>query len=458
MGKQIVRPEEYRSREQHRVCSVVAANKLEENMTVKTLESAYKPKEETKVFYRTCIYILIFLLASISYIDRVVVSVAAPAISKEFGLSPVAMGYLFSSFLWGYVVCVIPFGMWIDRSGAKLPIAVGVAVWSLATVGTGLAVSFPLLLCSRLILGGGEAAATPGVGRVIRDWVPVKGRGLAFALYNSGFYAGPAIGAVSIAALMQWIGWRATFAVCGFIGLVWLVCWVPFYRNAPTHSSDSAVFEPLAQPKPSARNTATRDQFKAILTSSSMWGVFVAQGTAVYVQYLFLSWLPSYLQATRHVSLIKMGIYTSLPYVAAVVVGLTLSRLSDRMLTEKNAAAGRRRLMSAACIISASIILLIPFVEPLWLVLAIMSISLAAVATAVGLNFSLLTDLVSNGSNQGKAMAILTIGANGFGLMAPIVTGYVIAATGNYNWAFGIAGLLLVTGSLAVLTAKKPIG
>jgi MFS family permease len=114
--------------------------------------------------------------------------------------------------------------------------------------------------------------------------------------------------------------------------------------------------------------------------------------------------------------------------------------------------------MSAASIISASIVLLIPFVEPLWLVLAIISISLAAVATAVGLNFSLLTDLVSNGSNQGKAMAILTIGANGFGLMAPIVTGYVIAATGNYNWAFVIAGLLLVTGSLAVLTARRPIG
>ncbi|NMM04459.1 MFS transporter [Paraburkholderia sp. RP-4-7] len=427
-------------------------------MTAKTIETTYKTKEETKVLYRTCIYILIFLLASISYVDRVVISVAAPSISREFGLSPVAMGYLLSSFLWGYVLCVVPFGMWIDRVGAKLPISVGVAVWSLATVGTGLAASFPLLLCSRLLLGGGEAAATPGVGRVIREWVPVKGRGVAFALYNSGFYAGPAIGAVSVAALMEWIGWRGTFAVCGLIGLVWLAFWLPIYRNAPSHSSDEAVSKPLAHAETSTGRTATLDQFKAILSSGSMWGVFVGQGTAVYAQYLFLSWLPSYLQATRHVSIMKMGFYTSVPYVVAVVVGLTLSRLSDRILNEKSSAAGKRRLMSAASIISASVILFIPLVQPLWLVLTIMSISLAAVATAVGLNFALLTDLVSKGSNQGKAMAILTIGANGFGLMAPIVTGYVIAATGNYNWAFVIAGLLLITGSLAVLTARRPIG
>lgn len=427
-------------------------------MTAKTMEPAYNANEETRVMYRTGIYILIFLLASIGYVDRVVLSVAAPSIAKEFGLSPVAMGYLLSSFLWGYVVCVVPFGMWIDRAGAKLPISAGIAIWSLATVCTGLATSFPLMFCSRLFLGGGEAAATPGVGRVIREWVPVKGRGLAFALYNSGFYAGPAIGAVSVAALMQWIGWRGTFAVCAFIGLVWLVFWLPFYRNSTSYRFDAAACRPRAQPETAAGGTATLDRFKAILSSGSMWGIFVAQGTAVYVQYLFLSWLPSYLQATRHVSIMKMGIYTSLPYVAAVVVGLTISRLSDRILSEKSSASGKRRLMSAASIISASVILLIPLVQSLWLVLAIMSISLAAVATASGLNFALLTDLVSDGCNQGKAMAILTIGANGFGLMAPIVTGYVIAATGNYNWAFVIAGLLVVTGSLSVLTARRPIG
>ncbi|CAN7743826.1 MULTISPECIES: MFS transporter [unclassified Caballeronia] len=427
-------------------------------MTAKTLEPTYSTEVGTKVSYRISIYILIFLLASLSYIDRVVVSVAAHPIATEFGLSPVAMGYLFSSFLWGYVLCVVPFGVWIDRVGAKLPISVGVAVWSLATVGTGMAASFPLLLCSRLALGGGEAAGTPGVSRVIRDWVPVRGRGLAFALYNSGFYAGPAIGAVSLAALMAWIGWRGTFAVSGLTGIIWLAFWLLFYRNAASHSPDRTVPESLAPTEPTGGATTTLSQFTAILSSSSMWGVFVAQGTAVYAQYLFLSWLPSYLQATRNISIREMGLYTSVPYVAAIVIGLTVSRLSDRTLNEKTAASGKRRWLSAASIISASIVLLIPFVEPLWLVLAIISISLAAVATAVGLNFSLLTDLVSSESNQGKAMAILTIGANGFGLMAPIVTGYVIASTGTYNWAFVIAGLLLVTGSLAVLTAKRPIG
>jgi ACS family glucarate transporter-like MFS transporter len=106
----------------------------------------------------------------------------------------------------------------------------------------------------------------------------------------------------------------------------------------------------------------------------------------------------------------------------------------------------------------SAVILFTPFVEDIWLLVALFTISLTGMATAISLNFSLVNDLLRNPEDSGKAMAILVVGGNIFGVTAPIATGYVIQATGSYNWAFAIAGLLLVTGATILLTmTRSPI-
>jgi len=108
--------------------------------------------------------------------------------------------------------------------------------------------------------------------------------------------------------------------------------------------------------------------------------------------------------------------------------------------------------------LSSSVILLTPFVEQIWLMMVLFTLSLTGMATAISLNFSLVNDLLRNPEDSGKAMSILVVGGNSFGIIAPIVTGYVIQATGSYNWAFGIAGLLLVAGATILLTmTRSPI-
>src|ERR1700722_5188182 len=158
---------------------------------------------------RVLIFVLMFFLATINYVDRVVLSVSATPIAKEFGITPVQLGYLFSSFLWLYVICLVPMGMIVDRLGTRAVNGLGIAVWSVATLLTGLVGSFVALLGTRIAMGVGEATTYPAAGRVVREWVPVRERAQFTTVFNSGAYFGPAIGGLLLTSLVAASGWRS---------------------------------------------------------------------------------------------------------------------------------------------------------------------------------------------------------------------------------------------------------
>src|SRR5437899_2188798 len=128
------------------------------------------PRRVTMGWRRGWISFFLFSLAMINYIDRVALSVASKPIALEFGLSPVAIGYLFSSVLWTYLVCLIPMGILVDRLGTKAVNAAGIGLWSAATMITGVAGNFGALITTRLAMGIGEATTFPAGGRVVREW------------------------------------------------------------------------------------------------------------------------------------------------------------------------------------------------------------------------------------------------------------------------------------------------
>ena len=157
-------------------------------------------------YRRGWIALMLFSLTLINYIDRTTLSFAIEPISREFGLSTVAKGYLFSSFLWTYTIFLIPMGMLVDRFGAKRVAGFGIGLWSLATACTGLASSFPTLLATRLLMGGGEATTNPAGARVIREWIPARERGVLNACFNSGASAGPAVCALAAGPIIGAFG------------------------------------------------------------------------------------------------------------------------------------------------------------------------------------------------------------------------------------------------------------
>jgi len=196
----------------------------------------------------------------------------------------------------------------------------------------------------------------------------------------------------------------------------------------------------------------------ALLKCRSMWGLFVTQGCAVYTVYLFLTWLPSYLQATRGLTLLKTGFYTAIPYAVAVPGTILIGALSDRLLRDVGVTSGRRRLMVVIMLLCSSGILMTPWITETWVLLVLFSISLTSIGSAVGLNITLTNDHLTDPGNAGRANGFLVTGGNPFGVLAPIVTGYVISGTGSFDWAFLVAGALLICGALTCWTmTREPI-
>ena len=190
---------------------------------------------------RYWVFFLLFLFSAIAYLDRVNMSVAGEAIAHEFGLSPIALGYLFSSFLWAYVLMMLPGGRLIDRWGPHVVASVATAVWSTAQMATGMVGSFIAMLMVRLGLGVGEAPFAPISYSSVRLWSPYTERGTAIAAISCGSSPGLALGAPAVAWLIETLSWRWSFIITGAVGFVWVASpdrcgWLPWPALAATSS------------------------------------------------------------------------------------------------------------------------------------------------------------------------------------------------------------------------------
>jgi ACS family glucarate transporter-like MFS transporter len=412
---------------------------------------------------RAFIYLGLFLIVLVNYIDRVNLSVAAGPIRQALSLSPVQLGYIFSSFSWTYILFIVPLGHLVDQWGAKRTLPAALFVWSLGGVMTGFASGFSTLMVSRLVLGAGESVTYPAGARVIRDWVPREERGLAQAMMSSGQMFGPAFGAILVGWLVATFGWELSFILTGGLGVVIAVLWF-FYYEQPENAGWLAEEEKqnilrgrdVSSPKRTDQKSSAKTF--ALLKSPSIWSLAFVQGCGIYTQYLFVNWLPSYLQMSTQMGVMSTGLLTAIPYVFAGVCVISVAKLSDRIFSRASIATGSRRSVVALCLLMSSVILSIPFIHSFWLILTIISLSIGFAASATALNLALANDLLRNSRNAGMAASFVIFGGNLFGAFAPVVTGYAVAGSYGFKGAFVIAGVLLVLGALvcAFLT-RKPL-
>jgi MFS family permease len=423
---------------------------------------------------RYWVYFLLFVFSAIAYVDRVNMSVAGKPIAQELGLSPVALGYLFSSFLWAYVLMMLPGGRLIDRCGAHVVAGVATAVWSAAQMATGAAVGVVSLLLTRLGLGVGEAPFAPVVYRSVRAWGPYTERGTATAVIGAGGSLGPAIGAPLVAWLIQSLSWRWSFVITGAIGFVWVAIWIALVS---TPEKTKWLPEPERQHILAGREAGIEPPdhdgvgYMALVRCPAMWGLFVSQGCLVYSLYLYLSWLPNYLQTARGLSVVDSGLYTSIPFFIATAVNIIANWAGDRLLSAHAVRGGLRRYLVALCLVLTAAGMLIPYVESLTAIIVLISVTVSFANTGPAANAALTSDLLRSPADAGRAFAFLVLGGNSFGLLAPIVTGYLVEASGSFSPAFIAGGGLALIGAGATLilsrgaigeiseaAARKPLG
>lgn len=412
---------------------------------------------------RAWICVFLFTLTTINYADRVALSVAAKPVSAEFGLSHVELGYLLSSFLWTYVVCLIPVGLLVDRFGGKLMNGLGIGVWSTATILTGFAPNFLFMMGTRLAMGMGESTSWPACNRVIREWFPASERGIANAIFGAGAAFGPALGSFLIAWVVSSLGWRAGFIAAGTTGFLWLAAWYLLFdrpeRVGWLHPAErDHILAHRDGHAASQQADVPVSSLAYLLSLPSVWGLFLTQGSMVYGGYMLLTWLPSYLQQAKGLNLMNAGMTSAIPFFVAAVVSILLGRLSDRLLSHDAVHAGQRRNMVALLLIGAASMLLVPSIDHLWLIVVVLAFAQAMGLTASALNFALVTDLVRSRTDIGKVTSITVLGGNTFGLSAPIITGYIVSLSGSFDRAFIVAGFLPLLGAAATfLLTRRPI-
>ncbi len=412
---------------------------------------------------RIFVYILLFALIFINYIDRITLSIAGKSIAQELQLSPVQLGFLFSSFLWSYLIALIPAGILTDRWGARKMAAVALLVWSAAQLLTGLVSNFALMVIARLGLGIGECPTNSAASKALREWAPASERGTAMSIFISGSFIGPAIGAAVVGGLIAAFGWRMSFVITGLLGIVWVVIWLAVYRQPEDVRwlSDSERKKILSERETgTSPSTARSASILELLRSPSIWGVALTQGGLGYNIYLFVSWMPNYLETAKQVNVTTTGLYTAIAFGVAGVLSIPISRVIDGFLTVEQVSRGQRRTAVCASLLLAAIsVALIPYMASLPLIVALIAFSLTFTATGITMNFTLTNDLCSSPSNVGKAFGLLNIGANGFGMLAPIVTGYVVEGTGKFDDTFFVsAGLMIIGAVITMVMTRSAIG
>jgi predicted MFS family arabinose efflux permease len=266
------------------------------------------------------------------------------------------------------------------------------------------------------------------------------------------------VGSVSAA----W-GWRASFVLLGALGFVWLVVNLIWFDRPERVSwlgeeeRNKIIGERGAAPDERLDERGTVGVVLHLIRQPSLWGIALSQACAIYSLYLLLFWLPSYLQAAKHLNIMETGLFTAIPWACAAPLSVALGALSDRLLSRQQVLAGQRRVMVMASLLIAAVLLIVPFTGNIWLILGLIAISLAGLATTLALNVALVTDLVHKPRDVGKAISMIVLVGNTFGIIAPIITGYVVQEFGAYDWAFVIAGILLVVGAVVALTMTRRV-
>ncbi len=357
-------------------------------------------------FRRGWIAVFLFTLAMINYMDRVALSMAATPLAKEFHLSSIAMGYLFSSFIWSYALLLLPMGIMIDRFGAKRMAAWGVFVWSLATALTGLSTSIVTLFASRLIMGSGRIDEQPDRGQGDTSVDPgERARHHDIALHRRLVFRASLL--LDHARLIDRSVWMAGLVhrrqrhrfrmACGMARVFDLpekVRWLKADERAKILDEQG--------PRTVVAGETEMAGFRSLLRTRTLWGLAIAQGCNAYTQYLLLTWLPSYLQATRHMSILKTGAFSAVPYGTAVVGCILIGTLSDRYLKKSGVNSGRRRNAVALALIARMAIFAVPFTSSISALLLIFCVTLTGNASTSALNYALLNDLLPNPGDVGK--------------------------------------------------------
>lgn len=452
---------------------------------------------------------LVFLATLINYIDRLTISVLAPVITRDLGLSNTEFGGIVTWFLLAYTISQALSGKLYDRIGTRLGFVVSITVWSIAAMAHAFARGLVTLSIFRFVLGLGEAGNWPGAAKTVAQWFPVRERAFGMAIFNSG----AAIGSIVAPPLIVWLqlryGWQTTFIVTGVAGFFWLALWLLFFREPAQHpwiTDDElkligegrneegetrgrgegetgrqgdgeirrwgdGVLVKHNSFAPSLRPAVTVSPHPQVLLSPPLetpqltwasllryrqvWAIVLARFLTDPVWWLYITWLPKYLADARGFSLTKIGLFAWVPYAAADAGSLSGGWLSGYLIGRGWSVDRARKtvILLAALLMPAGI--LAAFVEDPLLALALIGIVLFGFQVWINNVQTLPSDFFSDRD----VASVAGLGGTGAGIGSMIFifsTGWIVDHF-SYVPVLVTAGLLAPLGTFVLFRLSGPI-
>jgi MFS family permease len=393
---------------------------------------------------------LLFLICVLNYIDRGTLSVANPLVRQDLGLSLGEMGVLLSAFLWPYAFALLAAGGIVDRAGPRRVLTVALVVWSFAEAAAGFVVSYAQFIVARALLGVGEAPMFPTATRVVKNWFHERNQAFGIAVWNGGPALGTAIAPALLTPLMLAFGWRWMFVLMGLVGFVFAGIWWVMYRDFDADSLAAEDLEYLydggAPPVP---HPVRFSAWARLFQFRTTWGLILGFFGNVYIGWMFIAWLPGYFEIQRHMSISKTGFIASIPFLCGVAGSLVGGWLADRLTAGGMTPIASRKLMTAAALFIVALATLVAAETPSTVV------AVASISAALFFGFSsggtswALANAAAPPHYAASLGAIMDFGGFIGGALAPIVTGFVVQATGSFAPALYTAGVIGLLSALA---------
>ncbi len=395
---------------------------------------------------------LLFVSGLIAWADRVNISVAAPKIMEEFGWDVATMGVVLSAFGWGYLLTQLGTGWLSDRWGGLKTLTTAMIGWSAATLLTALPRTPLLMALARGIVGVCESAYGPAQAAVVTTSFPPHQIGRVLSVCVSATALGPLLAVPLATYVLATYGWRMVFICFGAVGFLWAGVILLYARGLRDKDGVPSVTSP------SARDSARRIPLTTLLRLAPVWGLGLAYLPNTYTYYFVANWMPTYLIKARGFSVLESGFYAALPFLCAFLLEGSVGWVSYGLESLGWSRHRARKSILSVGSAGAGLMLVVAGLttSPLAAVVGI-SLATGLVAGNIAALWILATDMAPGqvGTVTGFMSLVGSLGA----LLAPMVTGFLVKATGRWEYALFLTSAInaLCLLIVATLISAQPL-
>lgn len=396
---------------------------------------------------RSVVLILLTVLGVITFLDRINISVAGDSIMTDLNLSESQWGWVLSAFILSYSLFQIPLGLWGDKKGQRLVLTFIVVWWSVFTGLTGAAGGFMAMMAIRFMFGLGEAGAYPNMTGTIGRWFPKAETGKAQGYIWAASRFGGALAPITVIPLMAWLGWRLTFMVFGSLGIVWGMVWFFWYRDKPSSIKGITETELSEIRENQVSKPKEKVPWGLITRSRQFWLILAMYWFYVWGSWFFFSWFPTFLERGRGFSKMELTYAVAVPFLMGVIGNISGGYLSDKLSKKYGLKVGRRLLGVGGLAVAAVLMFLGGFIPGKVQVFVLLSLCFGVMDLMLPSAWAICLDVGKK--YAGAISGAMNTAGNLGGFVCATVFGYLVQATGNYNFPlYVIAGMLLIAAFL----------